>query len=75
MPKSRILAKSGIVVLVDEDDVLGLHISVDDASVVRARQRAQHMPPNVQRPLPLDARPSVSMRSKRETPSSTSSTM
>ena len=43
MPKSRILTKSRCAVALDEHDVVGLEIAVDDAGGVRVLERAQDL--------------------------------
>jgi hypothetical protein len=49
MPKSRIFAKHGVVVAIDEEHVVGLEVAVDDPRLVGAGEAAQQLGRDVQR--------------------------
>ncbi len=48
------LCKVGVPILVDQNHVFRLDVPVNDAGVMRILERAQHVPSDVQRPLPTD---------------------
>ena len=66
MPKSRSFTTSRVAVALDEHDVLGLEIAVDDAGGVRVLERAQDLAHDGERALAAAAGPpSISSAQRR----------